>query len=170
MEASMATPNVTITIDGIEELERTLVSIADQYGPATARNTLRVPMTNAFRIVEEAIRNSTPVDTGELRTSVDLRTRVPNRATRRRIPDAVLQTRAGWFWTRPANLYFRAWALEYGTRFQPARSILRNALTANANAVLQRFGETVGNDIEQRATQLYQASRRRSLARQRRRR
>ena len=154
MENSMPVPIVNFEVQGLRELERNILDLSNDYSPRQARSAFNIPMRNAFRIVEDQIRNNTPVDTGRLRELVRLMTGRTNRFETADDPNAVWAARAGWFWTSPASYSFQALAVEYGTRFQPGQRILRNALENNVQAVLSTFSQTLGEGIERRAMQL----------------
>ena len=150
----MAVPTVSFRIEGLRELERNLADMSEEYGPRNARRSLGIPMRNAFRIVEAAIRSTTPVDTGRLRETVGLRSSSPSRFDLLDNPDAIWRVRSGWFWTSPSYYSFQTLAIEYGTRSQPALAVLRNSLTNNAAAVIQQLSFTLGANIERTANRL----------------
>ena len=154
MEISMAAPRVNFQVQGLRELENNILELSEEYGPRGARSAFNIPMRDSFRVVEEQIRSTTPVDTGRLRELVRLQTGTANRFERADSPDAVWAARAGWFWTSPSTYSFQALAVEYGTRFIPAQRTLRNALENNINAVLDQFSDRLAAGIERRATQL----------------
>lgn len=150
----MAAPQVDFQVQGLAGLERNILDLAEAYGPRNARVAFNIPMRNAFRIVEDTIRSTTPVDTGRLRETVDLQSTTANRFERADSPNAIWAVRAGWFWTSPSTFSFQALAVEYGTRFQPAERTLRRALEGNAGAVLNQFSRTLGANIERTADRL----------------
>lgn len=165
MEAKMAVPTVEFRVEGLRELERNILELAEEYTPQQARRTLNIPMRNAFRIVENQIRNRTPVDTGRLRELVRLESTRPNRFDLAENPNYIWVARAGWFWTSPSTYSFQALAVEYGTRFRVGYRTLRNALENNVNPVLNAFSTELAANITRTATRLarrqLRASRRR---------
>lgn len=156
----MPAPAVDFRIEGLSDLERNLLDMAEEFGPRNARRSLNIPMRNAFRIVEAAIRTDTPVDTGRLRELTRVQTGNPSRFDLADTPDAVWVARAGWFWTSPSFYSFRALAVEYGTRSQTGQSVLRRSLERNIPQVLSVLGRELGDNIERTANRL--AARQRS--------
>ena len=150
----MAAPQVDFQVQGLAGLERNMLQLANDYGPRNARRAFNIPMRDAFRLVENAIRVNTPIDTGRLRETVLLQSTTANVFERADSPNAIWSVRAGWFWTSPSTFSFQTLAVEYGTRFVPAQRTLRNALESNASAVLDQFGRELGANIERTADRL----------------
>lgn len=151
---------VRTNIRGLESANKNLQEIADMYGPRRARNVLRVPMRDAFRIVAEDISRTTPVDTGRLVATTNLRTRVPNRFDRRRTPGVVYVATAGWEFQRASGYWQQALAVEFGTsQVQPQR-ILTKALSRNAGIVVDEFARRLGIQVERAARRLAREQRR----------
>ena len=150
----MAVPEFTFRVEGLSELERNLRQLGEEYGPRRARTAFRIPMRNAFRVVEAAIRSSTPVDTGDLQETTRLQVGVSNRFEKARNPGAVYSARAGWFWTPARSFWFQALAVEFGTSQVPARAVLRNALSNYGEAAANQLGRELGANIEKTARRL----------------
>ena len=150
----MAIPDFDFRLEGLEQANRNINELAREFGPRRARQTFSVPLRRAFAIVEADIRANTPVDTGNLRDTTQLRAGVANRFERRRFPDAVYAVRAGWFYPSPNTLTFQALAVEYGTRFQGGTAVLRTALANNVERSLQIFCNEIGDRIMRTARRL----------------
>jgi len=148
-------------VDGLRQLERNWLTLARDLGPQRARTVANQPLRRALQPVEDEIRRNTPVDSGGLQRSV--RTNA-GRARRSEVGRAftnndVAVGRTGWFW-QGRSLWFQALAVEYGTRHQAPLSILRNALSNNAQRAIQIFAREMGSRIERRASQLARTGRR----------
>ena len=151
----MAVPDLTLELLGADGFEENLIELSRLYGPRSARQTFNVPMRRAFSFVEEEIRAETPVDTGNLQDHTELRAGVANRFEMRQFPDAVFAARAGWFYSSPNTLTFQALAVEFGTRYQPAQRVLRNALDDNINIVLDVFVDEMRESLDRTARRLH---------------
>ena len=152
----MAAPRTEITISGLRELEQNLVELAETYGPKNAISALRAPMRSSLRVVAEEIRNATPVDTGALRESVQIRITQPTRKLlqSKHINDqAIIVGRVGWFW-RNYSLWNRALAVEYGNRRTPAQPVLIPAVDTLATVLESDFAPALAKNIEQTAARL----------------
>ena len=144
---------VTVRIEGLRQLERNWIRLSNELGPRRARSVANVPIRRALQPVRDQIQRDTPVDTGDLRDSVNLNSGAARRTEQRSGtfgPNVVAVGRTGWFW-RGRSLWFQALAVEYGTRYTEPRSVLRNALEQNVNNVLRIFANEFGPRIEQRA-------------------
>ena len=123
---------------GFDLVERLWLELADDLGPQRARTVMNRPMREAANMIADDIRENTPVDSGGLQRSVATNA---GRARRSELRSGVFDgndvvvARAGWFW-RGESMWFQALAVEYGTRQQPPRAVLRQALTRNCNAVI----------------------------------
>lgn len=155
----MPVPEYSVRIDGLEHLNNSLQEISRMYGPRQARSSLRVPMRNAFESVADQIERTTPVDSGRLRESTNLRPQVPTRDDRRRNPGVVYTVKAGWEWTRP-SLWSQALAVEYGTRQVSEQRILRSALDDNADRVVAELIPQLANQLDRTARRLRNRQRR----------
>ena len=149
----MPIPDIQVDVRGLESLNQSLQDISNMYGPRQARSSLRIPMRDSFREVEDTIRRNTPVDTGNLSESVGLRAQVPTREDRRRNPGVVYTVKAGWMWTRP-SLWSQALAVEYGTRQVAERRVLRDALDAHAQQVVSEFTVRLRKQLDRTARRL----------------
>ena len=150
----MPIPDIDFRLTGLEQANANINELSRQFGPRRARQTFNVPLRRAFANVEADIRANTPVDTGNLRDTTQLRAGVANRFERRRFPDAVYAVRAGWFYSAPSPLTFQALAVEYGTRYQTGNRTLRTALANNAEGAIDIFCREIGNSIMRTARRL----------------
>lgn len=147
---------LTVQVEGLRELERAWLQLSNDLGPARARTTANIPLRNAMRPVLAAIQANTPEDTGELRASARINF---GRATRGEVSRGTLTrndvavARAGWFW-RGRSLWFRALAVEYGTRLRAPGNVLRSALESRINSTVNILAQELGRRIEQRAARL----------------
>ena len=145
--------SLTFNVRGVAELERAWLRLADDLGPRRARTVANIPIRRALAPVRNQIERETPIDTGELRDSINTNAGTARRTEQRSGtfgPNVVAVGRTGWFW-RGRSLWFQALAVEYGTRYTEPRSVLRNALEQNVNNVLRIFANEFGPRIEQRA-------------------
>ena len=152
----MAAPLTEVKITGLRELEMNLAELAEEFGPKNAISALRTPMRNSLKIVAEEIRNKTPVDSGALRESVDIRINQPsNRLLRSRHINnqAIIIGRVGWFW-RNTSLWRRALAVEFGNRRTRAQPVLNPALDLLASTLVNNFAPQLAKNIETTARRL----------------
>ena len=154
----MATPDVSFRVDGLRDLERNLVALAEEYGPRNAISSLRAPMRSALRPILARIEVNTPVDTGALRESARITIRQPNRR-RDRGPHTnfnrnILVGLVGWQWSSGRNLWNRGLAIEFGNRTTPAQPVLRPTLDSLGQAVADNFAEDAARAIERTARRL----------------
>ena len=150
----MAIPNIDFRLEGLTQANDNINRLAEEFGPRRARQTFNVPLRRAFAGVEADIRANTPVDTGSLRDTTRIRAGAANRFERRRFPDAVYAVRAGWFYASPSTITFQALAVEFGTRFQPANSVLQTALANNAENAIDIFCREMETSIMRTARRL----------------
>ena len=142
----------TVRTNGFAELEENWLELARDLGPAKARTTLNRPMRQAVEIVADELRETTPVDSGGLRESINTNA---GRARRAEVSSGVFDTndvvvaRAGWFW-RGESRWFQALAVEYGTRTLPAQMVLRDALMSNTTEMLQTLSTGIREAITKR--------------------
>lgn len=142
-----------IRVDGLREVERDLLRLANDLGPRRARTVLNRPLRTAIQPVMDQIRATTPVDTGGLQQSIAVRVGGPSRAELRGDTlnrNDVAVARAGWFW-RGGSLWFQATNVEYGNSQRAPGNILRGALESNQNRILSNLARSLGQAIEQRA-------------------
>ena len=156
---------VGANIRGLREADNALQSLAREYGPRNARQSLRVPTRRALLATRDNIANTTPVDTGRLVETVDLRVGVPNRFDKNRNPGAVYVGRVGWFWPTSDTRWFQALAVEFGTRYQPPKSILRDALERNSRNIIETFTSELRRNITRTANRLERRARAGTLRR-----
>lgn len=152
----MAAPDIRTNVRGLRQLEQNLIALAEQYGPNNAIGALRTPTRRTLRQVAEIIRRNTPVDTGTLRDSVNVRVNQATRrlrASRNIVNNAILVGRVGWFWTRP-SLWNQALSVEFGNRTTDAQPVLRPALNDLASITIQTFVPEVTRSIETTAMRL----------------
>ena len=156
----MATPQLNFRIEGLRELERNLLELANEYGPRNALSALRQPVRNSLRLIAADIEANTPVESGSLRESVGVSVRM--RRSKDQGPhvpeDAVLVGEVGWRW-RNVSLWRRALAIEFGTRTQSAQSVLRDALGRSQGQILNDFSRDLGESIMRTARRLERRSR-----------
>ena len=154
-------PGVIIgaNIQGLREADNALQELSREYGPRNARNAFRVPTRKALLSTRDDISNTTPVDTGRLQETVNVRVGIPNRFDKRRNPNAVYAGRVGWFWPTSDTRWFQALAVEFGTRYQPAQSILRDALQRNSRNIVNTFRDELRINITRTANRLERRAR-----------
>ena len=155
----MAGVIIGANIRGLREADNALQSLAREYGPRNARNAFRVPTRRALLATRDNIAATTPVDTGRLVETVGVRVGVPNRFDKRRNPGAVYAGRVGWFWPSSDTRWFQALAVEFGTRYQPPQSILRDALQRNSQNIIDTFSTELRRNITRTANRLERRAR-----------
>ena len=153
--------DLTINVNGLQKLERDWLRLAEDLGPRRGRTVANRPLREAIAPVTRAIEANTPVDSGELRNSINTQVRIAsrnelNQGTFTRNDVAIVRT--GWFW-RGRSLWFQSLAVEYGTRFQAAQSVLRNALESRIRIVTNLLASRLGRNIERRAARLARTGR-----------
>ena len=153
----------SVRVEGVRQLERNWLRLANDVGFRSARNIANVPLRNALRDqVEPVIRANTPVDRGELRDSINTPLgRGPRRqeiASGTFSRNVVVRAETGWFW-RGRSLWFQSLAVEYGTRLQAPQNVLRNALQSRVTSVLNQFSREFGARLEARASRFARTGR-----------
>lgn len=147
---------IDFKVEGLRELERNLLELAEEYGPKNALGALRKPMRDALTPVKSAISANTPVDTGALKNSVTIRITQATRKDRDAVyinPDSILIARVGWFWRRP-SLWSRALAVEFGNSQVSAQPVIMPAFDGQQRQILTTFRNGLQKSIEQTARRL----------------
>ena len=148
----MAKSDVTFEMKGLRELERNLLSLAEEYGPRNARTALNKPMKDAMSIVENQIRSNTPRDTGFLVGTVKQKAGKPRKTQLPELnnPNVVAFRSAGWIGGNFPHML----AVEYGTRRNPEGNIIRSALENNSQSVLRTFLDGWDDSMKKAITRL----------------
>ena len=153
------TKDFEFRIDGLDELEKNLLDLAREYGPRNARNAFNVPMKKALAVVEEKIIADTPMDTGELKQSVKIKTgRGPvlksrlnwNIASPGGKDKIVAAAHVGWY----GQSSYKLLAVEYGTRKKSRPGVVRRALRTKAGHVMKTFRTEFAKNLTKTANRL----------------
>ena len=157
--------NFNVRVEGLKQLERNLSELGRTYGdPKYALQAIRPAIRAALLPIRDRIKQNTPVDTGGLKASTNLRiTKATNKLKRNRNvgQDAVIVGQVGWFWRSPNSLWRQALSVEFGNATTKAQSTLRPALERNFSRIVATFRDTLGPAIEKKARQLAKKTRRR---------
>lgn len=148
---------LTFKVEGLKELEAALIELADEYGPKKAVQSMRPAVKAATDPVEQAIRSSTPADTGNLAASTRTRIGKPTGKMLRSVhfhKDMVIAARVGWTWSGENRLWNQALAVEFGTAQQSGNAVLWSAIQQHSEQMAKTFGETLGPAIEKKAASL----------------
>ena len=144
-------------IVGLEQLERNINDLAEEFGPRNARTAYNRALNEALTPIEDEIRNTTPVDTGDTQRLTRRRVRAPRRNEIRGPhinQNAVVVGEAGWFYRRGESSSHALLAIEYGTSRQSGRRVLRGAFGRRSPEALRVFSRTLGDSITRTATRL----------------
>tara|TARA_R110000787_G_scaffold2708_7_gene10488 strand:- start:866 stop:1348 length:483 start_codon:yes stop_codon:yes gene_type:complete len=144
-------------ITGLKDLEKALLALNKEYSGKAAAQALRPAIKAAVAPLETPIRNATPIDSGDLRDSTKVKVGKPNKkmaSSEYYTKDTVIYGQVGWFWKGSPSLWHQALAVEFGTRDNPAQSILRDTFDANSDEMLNKFKSTLGPAIEKKAKAL----------------
>ena len=139
-------------LKGFDKLEKRLIALSNDVGPAKARTTLNKPLKDALQSTQSLIESTTPVDTGELRKTIKTNS---GRANKKELSSGVFTkndvavARTGYFWSTKSH-WFQALALEYGTSQMAPKRILRNAIESTKRIVLQDLGRGLSQSINKR--------------------
>ena len=138
---------ITYTVEGLRQIDDNLQALANQYGVRNALRALRKPVRDALTPVFNAIKNNTPVDTGDLRNSTFISISIPTKrqiAQSQSIPrDAIIQGSVGWRWTSARPLSHSALAIEFGNSRVSAQPVITPAFESN----IPRINTTIANEI-----------------------
>src|SRR5262245_33999006 len=120
-------------IDGLEELEQTLIGLADEFGVSrsTGKNILRRALIRAGKPIEVPAKRLAPELTGDLRISIDSSATLSSRQRGQHRKKSTVEVFVG------AGPLPQAHLQEFGTAHQPAQPFLRPAWDANRMASLE---------------------------------
>lgn len=147
---------IIMKLEGLKEMEASLIALQEEYGGKAAPQALRPAMRAAMAPLVSDVTSATPVDSGSLRDSVKLKIGKPTKkmsSSEYYQSSTILYGQVGWFWSNP-SLWNQALAVEFGTQDVPAQSVLRGIHEREAAGTLKRFGDTLGPAIEKKAAQL----------------
>ena len=154
----MAAGEINFQVAGLMQLNQNLEALATQYGPRNAISALRPALRATLRPVADEIRRNTPVDTGTLQNSTNIRIGMATPAILRREhidPNAIIVGRVGWFWRGDErSLWRQALSIEYGNAVTPAQSVIRPALDTLASLAVNDFAPELARSIERTTTRL----------------
>ncbi len=164
---------VRVKVEGLKELDRALGELTK----ATARNTLQRALITAGEPMRAAAERNAPVDTGELKRSIKISSRVDNRAGKREyaatlagggtkaqavqaLRDARRAKGIGESFAEAfigpekgrRRLAVKATVQEFGSRKQSAQPYMRPAFDAEAENVIKRIGTELSREIDKSVT------------------
>lgn len=148
--------DIKFKVEGLRELDDALIALAQEYGHKNAATAMRPAMKAAMKPMEEAIRSTTPVDSGTLAAST--KTRI-GKVTRKMLnsvhfhKDMVIAARTGWTWGKP-SLWNQALAVEFGTSKHSGSATLWSAFQSQIDGAVRIFGKELGPAIERTAARL----------------
>ena len=130
-----------VKIRGAAEMERLLKLLPERVAERVTKNALRA----GARVIRDEAKDRVPVDTGDLRDSVVVRS--PTRGQRKRGAALVV---VGF--EKPVSR--RAHLTEFGTQHQPAQPFLRPAVDEGGNKAIDAIGKNMGRGIDREAKKL----------------
>ena len=144
------------SIRGLEDLESSLRALQKEYGGKAAMQAMRPAIKAAISPLVSDVSGDTPVDSGDLRESVKIKMGKPTKkmgSSDHYNPSTIIYGQVGWFW-RDRSLWYQALAVEYGSRAEPPKAVLRNIFDREKASMLGRFSDTLGPSIEKKAKSL----------------
>lgn len=149
--------DISMRVEGLRDLERSLIALQEEYGGRAATQALRPAVRAAMSPLVDDVIQGTPTDTGALAESTKLRIGKPSRKmvghSHHYSSAAVIYGAVGWHWRSP-SLWRQALAVEYGTNDTPPHYTLRNAFEGKEQEIIDRFTRSLGPAIEKKAGQL----------------
>jgi len=149
---------ITAELVGAKELEASLVELAKLYGAKSVKAIFNPPLRKASAGILQDIKQNTPVDSGALRDSVDMKVGRPNkvRLKSKAVDEyTVSESRIGWFWRRGDKVNsFEALSIEFGNQKTAAQPVLRKALQNGASQAVKILQLEIGKSIKKTAKRL----------------
>ena len=143
-----------MSVDGLRDLEKKLISLQREYGGRTGPQALRPAVKAAISPLVSEVEGNTPVSSGALQASTRSKIGKP---TKKMVSQSghyksttIIYGQVGWFW-RGGRFWPQALAVEFGTMETPAHNVLRSAIETNASGMVTRFKNTLGPAIEKKA-------------------
>lgn len=131
----------TVKVAGLKEVEASLKELKK----STARSVIRKALREGGEVLARAARDLVPVDTGGLRESIDVSSRL-NRSQkakhRKRADQEVFVGPDG----RPQSI-----TQEFGTYKEPAQPYMRPAWDGNSKAAMTRISDALFVEVERAA-------------------
>lgn len=138
----MAAPQLKHVLQGDKELQKQLIALANRYGSESLHSPLATAVVDALEPVEQQIKNTTPVRTGELKQRV-YREGFVGKTYR-----IIAATGYKFSGRKDNQLFVAANVLEGGGKFHRALHTVKNAFESNREVVLRRFRERFNKDFE----------------------
>lgn len=160
---------VRVRVEGLRELDKALGELTK----ATARNTLRRALTSAAEPMRAAAERNAPMDTGELKRSIKLSSKIDNRVgkaeyaavmraggTRSAASQALRDARrAKGIGESFAEVFMgpektgkrgsiKAMVQEFGSKKQAAQPYMRPAFDSEAQTVINNVGKELAKEID----------------------
>ena len=148
---------VTIKLEGIGDVDQVFKQLADEIGDKKATSKVLIPaVREAMKPVLAMARANAPVDTGDLRRTLQIEARRPSNRDRRskyvQVGDkaiAVVTTAPGKKLKKMGvKSDARAVAQEFGTSRNPAHPFLRTSLESQAQGVVDRLAHILARRLE----------------------
>lgn len=160
---------VSVKVEGLKELDKALGELTK----ATARNTLRRALTSAAEPMRAAAERNAPMDTGELKRSIKLSSKIDNRAGKAEFA-AVMRSggtkaaarsalrvarRAQGIGESFAEVFMgpekggkrqsiKAIVQEFGSSKQASQPYMRPAFDSEAQTVINNVGKELAKEID----------------------
>jgi HK97 gp10 family phage protein len=149
---------VSMKVQGLKELEASLIALNKEYGGKSAPQAMRPAIKAAMAPLQSELASNTPVDTGALRDSASVKIGKPSKKmvsnSAHYNSTTIIAGRVGWFW-RTDSLWYEALAVEFGTQNKAGQHPLKNLFDSNNQEMLNTFKRTLGPAIEKKAKQLH---------------
>jgi HK97 gp10 family phage protein len=143
--------NLSYTVEGLQEMEKAIQELANEYSAKEALSSLRLPLRKSIAIAKQTAQQKVPVDSGVLKESLKVSVKKPSRRDRRSQhvdKDTVLVARLD------AKPYKQALAVEFGTSQVSAQPFLRPSLEDNVEEIFRVFTTELSKNISKSAKRL----------------
>ncbi len=128
-----------ISVLGDKKLQKKL----DKMDKKLRSKTMKASMKTAMEPVKELAKQRAPRDRGLLQRSI----RIGTKMNRKGVSAMVRTGTRRQLKIDPSDKFYYPAAIEYGSRFMPARSFLRSALSTRREKVLNIFGRELTNNL-----------------------
>lgn len=137
--------DLTIKVDGLQDLERKLLS----YGDRLAKNGLRASVAAGARVVLKEARANVPVDTGTLKRSLYMK-QIREESTNT-VQTYFVGARFGKAEQKKNRDAFYFPFVEFGTEKMPAQPFMRPAFESTKEAAIEAIKNKLAERVEKLA-------------------
>lgn len=149
--------SVSIKLEGVGSVQAVFRELADEIGDKKANSKILIPaVRESMKPVLAKARAGAPEDTGDLKRTLQIEARRPNRKDKRSKYIAVTDTVISLVTTAPGKKLAklgikrdaRAIAQEFGTAKHPAHPYLRSALESQSTSVVNNLAQILARRID----------------------